>query len=53
MRASEFISEGYSGPRGRKNSPIGQIKTLTPNDIKGKYTDDQLIALGFKKDSNE
>ncbi len=44
----EEALEGYSG----NNPAIGKVKTLTAKDIKGKYTDDQLIALGFKKEPN-
>jgi len=40
--------EGYSG----NNPAIGKLKILTPRDIRGKYTDDQLITVGFKKEPN-
>ena len=38
--------EGYSG----NNPAIGKLKVLTSRDIRGKYTDDQLVAVGFKKE---
>ena len=40
--------EGYSG----NNPAIGKLKVLTPRDIRGKYTDDQLVTVGFKKEPN-
>ncbi len=42
------VDEGYAG----NNPAIGKVKILTAKDIKGKYTDDQLIAAGFKKEPN-
>jgi hypothetical protein len=42
------VNEGYAG----NNPAIGKLKVLTSKDIRGKYTDDQLIASGFKKEPN-